>query len=191
MEQSMRRAVTAHRLPDVTVSMKPQRLDAAQLAALSRLSNVTAVEPRSLFATRVWVGERRERAIVIGVRDYAHQRADVVTLRSGAAPVTRQLLTDRNNKSAKGFAGGPGATARVIAADGGTRSLPITGTGSKLTGGQDDPSNDWITFYTNPETVATLSGASGYTSLGFRLRDASRPAAERTVAAIRDQLRAT
>jgi hypothetical protein len=74
MDQSMEREVAAHRLPDVTVSMKPLQLRAADLDALGRLPNVTAVEPRSLFATRVWVGERRDRAIVIGVPDYARQR---------------------------------------------------------------------------------------------------------------------
>ena len=191
MQKSMEREVTAHRLPDVTVSMKPLRLTPGQLAALGRLPNVTAVEPRSLFATRVWVGERRERAIVIGVPDYARQRADVVTIDSGAAPGPGALLTDRNNGSRKGFDADVGAMARVIAADGADRSLRIDGVGRKLTGGQDDPSNDWITLYATPQTVAALSGVPGYTSLAFRLRDDSRPAAERTVATVRDQLRAT
>jgi putative ABC transport system permease protein len=191
MVQSMEREVAAHRLPDVTVSMKPLQLTQAELAALGRLPNVTAVEPRSLFATRVWVGERRERAIVIGVPDYAGQRADVVTLDSGAAPGADAVLTDQNNGSRKGFDADAGAAARVIAADGGDHSLQISGVGRKLTGGQDDPSNDWITFYATPQTVATLSGAPGYTSLAFRLRDNSRPAAERTIGAVRDQLRAT
>ena len=48
----------------------------------------------------------------------------------------------------------------------------------------------YITFYADTKTVSALSGATGYTSLGFRLRDNSRPAAERTVAAIRNELRA-
>jgi putative ABC transport system permease protein len=191
MQQSMEREVAAHRLPDVTVSVKPLRLSAAELAALGRLPNVTAVEPRSLLATRVWVGEKRERAIVIGVPDYARQRADVVTIDSGVAPTTGAILTDQNNAKAKGFGAGAGSDARVIASDGSVHSLAIAGVGRRLTGGQDDPSNDWITFYATPQTVATLSGAAGYTSLGFRLRDNSRPAAERTVAAVRDRLRAT
>jgi hypothetical protein len=171
--------------------MTPLQLSAEQLAALGRLPNVTAVEPRSLFATRVWVGERRERAIVIGVPDYARQNADVVTIDSGAAPGAGAVLTDQNNGSRKGFDAGAGTAARVIAADGGDRSLQISGVARKLTGGQDDPSNDWITLYATPRTVAALSGAPGYTSLAFRLRDNSRPAAERTIAAVRDQLRAT
>ncbi len=39
--------------------------------------------------------------------------------------------------------------------------------------------------------MAALSGAPGYTSLALRLRDTRRAAAERTVAAVRDELRAT
>src|SRR5829696_4329628 len=191
MEQSMEREVAAHRLPDATVSMKPLQLSAAQLAALGRLPNVAAVEPRSLFATRVWVGERRERAIVVGVPDYAQQRADVVRIDSGAAPRGATLLTDQNNAKTKGFDAGAGADARVLAADGSVRSLQISGVGRNLTGGEDDPANDWITFYATSQTVAGLSGAPGYTSLALRLRDNSRPAAERTVAAIRERLRAT
>jgi putative ABC transport system permease protein len=191
MEQSMEREVAAHRLPDVTVSMKPLRLSAAALAALGRLPNVTAVEPRSLLATRVWVGEKRERAVVIGVPDYARQRADVVTIASGTPPSAGAILTDQNNAKAKGFDAGAGTDARVLAADGSVHALAIGGVGRKLTGGQDDPSNDWITFYATPQTVATLSGAPGYTSLAFRLRDNRRSAAERTVAAVRDQLRTT
>ena len=61
MDQAMKHEVAANRLPDVTVSMKPLALTNAELARLGRLPNVTALEPRSLFATRVFVGARRER----------------------------------------------------------------------------------------------------------------------------------
>ncbi len=191
MQRAMDREAAANRLPDVTVSMTPLELDAPQLAALDRLPNVTAVEPRSLFVTRVWVGERRERAIVVGVADFAHQQADVVFVDSGAAPGPGALLTDRNNARTKGFDAGAGASARLLAADGSVGTLPITGVARNLTDGEDDPSNDWITFYATPQTVARLSGTPGYTSLAFRLRDAGRPAAEQTIAAVRDRLRAT
>ena len=50
---------------------------------------------------------------------------------------------------------------------------------------------DFTTFYAPAETVAAIAGVEGYTSLAFRLRDANRAAAERTVAAVREQLRAT
>ena len=49
----MQKEVPPTSFPDLTVSMKPLALDAAQLAAPGPLPNVAAVEPRSFFATRV------------------------------------------------------------------------------------------------------------------------------------------
>lgn len=190
MAESMEREVAANRLPDVTVSMSPLELSAADLAALRALPDVSDVEPRSLFVTRVWVGERRERAIVVGVRDYARQRADVVSLDSGVVPAAGEVLTDHNNGSRKSFGARTGEDARVIAADGRTRALRISGVGRNLTSGEADLANDWITLYATDDTVAELSGRRGYTSLGLRLRDGSRQAAERAVADVRDELRA-
>jgi cell division protein FtsX len=188
LDRAMQREVVRSRQPDVTLSMPPLPLTGDELAALERLPNLAAVEPRSLFATRVWVGARREPAIVVGVPDYARQQADVVFVESGTAPRDGTVLTDRANASRKDFRG---EAARLLAADGSVRSLPISGVARNLTGGQDDLTNDWITFYATTGTVARLSGAPGYTSLGLRLRDPSRAAAERTVAAVRDHLRAT
>ena len=190
MQHAMDREVAANRSADVTVSMRPLELSAAQLEALGRVPNVTAVEPRSILTTRVWVGERREQAIVVGVRNYGRQSVDVVRLDSGTAPGAAAVLTDRSNARAKSFDAAMGESVRLLAADGSTRTLQVSGVGRNLTDGEDDPANDWITFYATPETVAALSGASGYTSLAFQLDDDSRAAAEQTVAAIRAHLRA-
>jgi hypothetical protein len=190
MERAMQREVATSLVPDVSVAMSPTALTQRDLDALERLPNVAAVEPRSMVVARVWVGERRERALVIGVPDFAGQRADVVTVDDGAAPRTGQLVTHRNNRARKGFAPQTGGTARIVAPDGSEQALPITGVARNLTKGETDLANDWITFYATPGTVAALSGARGWTSLGLRLDDPSRPAAERTIAAVRDELRA-
>ena len=190
MDQAMKHEVVANRLPDVTVSMKPLALSNAELARLARLPNVTALEPRSLFATRVFVGARRDKALIVGVRDFAHQQADVVALDSGAAPTTGTLLVDRNDTTHTKFHAGTGGSARALSATGRMESLPITGVARNLTGA-DRVVGGYITFYADMKTVSALSGATGYTSLGFRLRDNSRPAAERAVAAIRTELRAS
>lgn len=191
MQRSMDREVAANRLPDLAVSMAPLVLTDAQTADLARLSNVTAAEPRSLLATRVWVGERRERAIIVGVPDYARQRVDVVTVESGTAPASGAVLTDRNNADGKGLDVAAGDVVRVIAADGTTMPLTVSGVGRNLTNGEADLSNDWITLYSTPETLAELRGMPGYTTIGFRLADDSRQAAERTAGEVRDRLRAT
>src|SRR3954471_10573079 len=99
MGQSMKHEVTATRLSDLTVSMKPLKLSQAELARLQELPNVTTVEPRSLFATRVYVGARREKALLVGVPNFARQRADIVAVDSGATPAVDALLTDRNNRA--------------------------------------------------------------------------------------------
>ena len=139
-----------------------------------------------MFATRVWVGGRRERAIVVGVDDFSRQRADLVSIDSGRTPGADALLSDQANDG-KGFTG---ASVRLLT-PGGEHALPVSGVGRNLTGGEDDPTNDWITFYATTATVERLSGVRGYTSLALRLRDGHHAAAERTVAAVRDQLRAT
>ena len=59
MNRAMHAAVTSDRLPDLTVDTRPLRLDGARLAALAALPNVRAVEPRSLFGGRMYVGDRR------------------------------------------------------------------------------------------------------------------------------------
>src|SRR5437764_1783612 len=116
MDQAMKHEVAANRLPDVTVSMKPLALTNAELARLGRLPNVTAVEPRSLFATRVFVGARRDKALIVGVHDFAHQHADVVALDSGSAPTGGTLLVDRNDSTHTKFHAGIGGFARVLSA---------------------------------------------------------------------------
>ena len=189
MEQSMKREVAATKLADVTVSMKPLELNGAELARLEKLPNVATVEPRSLFATRVYIGDRRDKALVVGVADFARQRADIVAIDSGETPGAGTVLTDVNNRGHTAFDTLAGGTARVMTADGSVSRLPISGEGRNLTGA-DQVVGGFITFYATAQTVGRLSGAAGYTSLGFRLRDNSRAAAERTVAAIRDELRA-
>ena len=46
-DQMMQREIRASKLADVTVDTRPLPLTEAQLAALARLPNVAAVEPRS------------------------------------------------------------------------------------------------------------------------------------------------
>ncbi|HYF28410.1 MAG TPA: ABC transporter permease [Baekduia sp.] len=190
MEQAMLREVDRNRLPDVTVSMAPVDLDRADLEALRALPNVAAVEPRAMFPTRVWDGKRRERAVVVGVADFARQSADVVHIADGTAPPAGSVLTDVNNERQKGFDAQVGDVARVVGADGATRELAIAGTARNLTGGEDDPANDWVALYVSMQTMADLSGATGFTTLGLRLDDASPPAVQAAVAAVREELRA-
>jgi len=186
MQQSMDREIAANKLADLTLQTKPLLLSDAQMQRLRDLPNVEAVGAKSLFSTRIYVGARRQRALIMGVPDFDRQDVDVVTPMSGSAPVAGTVLTDNQNASKGKF---EGAAVRVVAVDGTVRKLPVSGEGRNLYGGSLAATEDFATFYASPATVATLSGDRGYTWFGLRLRDPSAAAADRTVAAVREELR--
>jgi putative ABC transport system permease protein len=188
MQQAMDRQIANTHLADLTVTMNPLPMSQAQLQAVGRVPNVVAVQPKSVFSTRIVVDGRRQKAVIIAVPDFANQRADVIGVNSGSAPRTGMLLTDNQNVSQNKFAGVRGAQVRVLAADGALHGLRVSGVGQNLSGGQ-IVVGGYAVFYATSETVAALSGAPGYTMLAMRLHDTSRAAAERTAATVRERLR--
>jgi putative ABC transport system permease protein len=190
MNRSMRAEVTADRLPDLTIYTRPLVLDHADLSALAALRNVRAVEPRSSFGGRVYVGARRAFAQVRGIPDFTSQRVNVVHVATGAAPTTNEVLTDVQNAKQGLLNVHAGQTVRIIGADGVVRSLRVTGEGRNLDGGQAVTSDDVIVLYASTATVASLSRAPGYDELFFKLADTRPAAVAATVAAIRQDLAA-
>lgn len=190
MNRAMRAAVTADRLPDLTVYMRPLPLDSAQLEVLRRLPNVSAVQPSSFFGGRVYGGYRRASVEVRGVLDFAHQRVNVVHVASGDAPGPGAVLTDVQNADQGLLSVGAGGVARIIGADGATRALGVSGEGRNLSGGQDAAADGVIVFYATVQTVASLSGVHGFDTLAFRLADTRPAAVSATVAAVRRRLAA-
>lgn len=188
MDKAMQKEVAANRLPDLTLSTKPLALTASQLAALRRLPNVQAADGRSYFQTRVWVGERRVKAVVVATPDYAHQGVDVVSLISGAPPTGIGVLSEVQNGKDGRFAGKEGSKIRIVGVGGRTLTAPVTGVARNMIGGQAAKGLDAVVLYSTPTVLARLGADPGYSSLEFRLTDTSKAAADRTVAAARTYL---
>jgi len=188
MDRAMNREIAANRLADVTITVKPLPLSAAQLKVLGRLANVAAFDPRATFYARVFVGARRQKAFLVGKTSFAHQTVDVVTVTAGSAPGAGEVLSDVQNAAYGRSIGTTGGSVRLIAGNGRVVSLPISGEGRNLTGAQIVSEDGDVVLYTTAPTVAALSGTPGYTRLAFRLHDASSPAAHRTVNEIRQYL---
>ena len=188
-DRMMQKEVRSSQLADLVVYTRPLELDRSQLAALGRLPNVTAVDGRSFYATRAYVGDRRVTTSVLGVPDFARQRVDIVHLASGTAPRAEEALTEVQNARQGTYAGAVGDQLTVLGADGLPRMIEITGEGRNMTMGLDVVDGGAIVLYTTPATVADLSGTPGFTSLSFRLRDTSRAAADATTAAVARYLR--
>ena len=190
MNRAMSAEVTADRLPDLTIYTRPLALDRAQLAALTAVPNVRAVEPRSSFGGRVYVGARRAFAQVLGVPDFTRQDVNVVHVASGVAPGMAAVLTDVQNVKQGLLDVHAGQTVRIIASDGAVRSLRVSGEGRNLDGGQTVTSDGVIVLYATPATVASLSRTPGYDELFFNLADTRPAAVNATIAAIRHALAA-
>ncbi len=188
MSRAMDREITANKLADVTVTVKPLPLTAAQIQALGSLPNVAAFEPRATFSTRVYIGSRRQKAFVIGKPSFADQTVDVVAVTAGSVPPQGALLTDVQNSSYGRGVGGTGGSVRLIAGDGSIVSLPVSGVARSLTGGQIVAQDGFATLYATAQTVAALSGSPGFTRLAFRLHDPSTAAAHQTETDIRRYL---
>jgi putative ABC transport system permease protein len=190
MDKAMQKEVDANRLPDLTLSTKPLALPPAQLTALRRLPNVKGADGRSYFQTRIWIGERRVKAIVVAVPDYAHQGVDVVSLVSGTSPVGMGVLSDVQNDKQGRFSGKEGSAIRIVGVAGRTLTVPVTGVARNLIGSQAAKGLDAVVLYSRPALLAKLGADPGYSSLEFRLVDPSKAAAERTAAAARSYLAA-
>ena len=188
MNRAMSAEVAADRLPDLTIYTRPLVLDQAQLAALAAVPDVRAVEPRSSFGGRVYVGARRAFAQVLGIPDFTSQTVNVVHVASGAAPGTGAVLTDTQNTRQGLLSVQAGQIVRIIAADGAVRSLQVSGEGRNLDGGQTVTSDGVIVLYATPATVASLSRTPGYDQLFFTLADTRPAAVNATIAAIRRTL---
>lgn len=190
MDRSMRAEVAADRLPDLTVHTRPLVLDSAQMAKLAALPNVRAVQARSFFGGRMYVGARRAYVQVRGVPDFGRQRVDVVHVATGAPPQTGEVLSDVQNAKQGLLHVRPGQIVRVIGADGIVRRLRVSGEARNLDGGQTASSDGVVVLYATAPTVASLNGGTGYAELLFRLADTRSGAVGATVAAVRQALAA-
>lgn len=191
MNTAMQKEVQANKLPDLTLSTKPLTVAPSQLAALGRLPNVSAAGGFSYFQTRVWVGERRLKALVVGVPDWAHQTVDVVSVVSGATPTSGSVLTDIQNAKQGRYFGKAGDRIRILGVRDSTVTAPVAGVARNLMiGGQQAAANNLVVLYSTPQLITRLGGDAGFSSLEFRLRDTSPMAADRTAARVKTYLAA-
>jgi putative ABC transport system permease protein len=189
MDATMHAAVVSDRLPDLTVYTHPVQAD-GQLARLSALPNVRAVEAGSEFGGQMEIGARRAYVYVRGIPSFSRQRVDVVHLTSGSLPRSGEVLVDVQDGTQGLLQVRRGDTISVIAADGGSRLLRVSGVAENLDGGQLAVSQGDVVLYALPATVASLSGATGSTRFSFRLEVTRRAAVDTTLAAIRRTLAA-
>ncbi len=185
MNRAMTAEVAQARLYDLQIPVSDVTLSAAQLSTLARLPDVTAVTARSVFATRAFIDGQRVPAEVWGVPDFAAQPVDQVITTSRPGP--GQVLVDVQDAGRGIYRGSTGDTVALQAGDGTVRTLTVAGSGRSMALSQDTQTGHLV-LYATQATVQRLGGFGGVNMLEVRLRDASQPAAQAAVAAVRSFL---
>ncbi len=175
------------RMYNIRINVEDVVLNGTNVHELGELDNVKDVEPRAIVWGRMYIGERRGYAVVIGVEDFADQRIDVVNRLSGALPGPMEVLTEEANSVNGVFQGEAGGTFPFIDHDGRNVELRISGVGSSLV--YSPPTYDGIAvLYTGIGTARALANMSGFNSLSFLVDDQGKGAIDATIEDIRDYL---
>jgi len=187
MDQAMEDEIAQANIYNIQLNVEDVDLTETNLQEIEAIDNVESFEARTLFFTKIYVGERRNDAIFVGVDDFDNQDVDVVIKKSGDYPDDLEVMTESANGRAGVFEKEKGESVKVIAADGSELDLGITGEASSLlySGG---PNQGIAVFYASVETVQSLGNLTGYNLLSFRLDDASQDASEESVEDIRSYL---
>ncbi|UCE74437.1 MAG: FtsX-like permease family protein [Methanomassiliicoccales archaeon] len=187
MDASMEQEVEDSNMYDVRIWVSDLVLNESQMKGLEGLDNVNALEGRSVFYTRMYIGERRNDVIVIGVEDFVKQNVDIVAKDSGNIPGYMELLADRNMERANLYDSKAGDMVRIYDFEGNVQELKITGSGHSLLY-SDYPMFGLAVFYADVETVHLLSNTSGMNIISFDLEKNTPQDADKAIADIEGYL---
>jgi len=171
---------------NIRSGMQNVNLTDTNIEDLEALDNVEKVEPKLVFFTRIYIKERRNDAIFIGVRDFHDMRVDRIKLSEGRYPGEMEVLTDDGNSRNFLFMGGIGDDVRVIDSDGEEVELHLTGMGRTLT--YDQSAYGVAVFFAGIETIRALSNTTGYNSISIDLEETSEVDMEVAIASVKGYL---
>ncbi len=187
MDQAMENEIEKANIYNVQLNVADVDLTDENLQEIEAIENVESFEARTVFFTKIYIGDRRNDAFFVGVEDFENQDLDVIIKDSGSNPGTNEIMTESANIRSDVFTKGRGKDVKTIVADGSERELGISGeAGSLLYSSY--PTVGVAVFYADVETVRSLGNITGYNLLSFRLEDSGQKESERTVEDIRSYL---
>ena len=187
IDEAMAKDVKQSNLYNLQVTVNDLTLNDTQLAGLAKVDNVRSVETKSVFYTRMYIGERRNDAILVGVRDFAHQNVDIVGLDSGSAPKPGEILTDESNDRYAVYSDGTGDIARIYDGSGQVRQMKISGVAHCLQY-SGYASEGVVVLYAELATVNAISNTTGINVIEFTLDRTGSTDIEKTVSDVQAYL---
>jgi len=186
-DRGVQAELKAEKMHNIGIRVTDVPLTAEQLDSLGSLANVDQMSPQAELLVTIEIGGRRERALLVGIADYADQSVDVVRVTSGEAPRGMQVLTDQGNEANAVISLSEGDDISVQDATGTANRLLVTGVGKNFIHSGATRGGVAV-FYTSLDAIEQVSGRTGFTNLNFTLKDTDPAAMARTVEVIRDYL---
>jgi putative ABC transport system permease protein len=170
MDRAMADRIEEDRLHDVRVFSGDVVLDASDLRALEQIDGVDVVDSRTTFPTRLFIGDRREDVLVVGVGSFDNQEVNAVVVDEGAAPGPDQAVTDAQNQRSGRFDGTVGTVVEIEDTSGRLHEVTISGEGDTLVFSQFAAAERAV-LYVPQETANDLAGSVGVTSVELTVDD--------------------
>ncbi len=181
MDMTMVNEVEDSNLYDVSATMMETNLTDQNKLELAELENVEDVESRFMFFTRIFIGERRNDALIIGVDDFNDQSIDIIDKTKGEFPTHLELMADSENHRSGLIGASTGDTVKIYDSTGQLMEMGVSGVGHTLR--YDHPNWGVAVFYTTVDTARMLANGSGYNLLLMDLDSNSDKDIETTIAA--------
>ncbi|MBN1389016.1 MAG: FtsX-like permease family protein [Candidatus Thermoplasmatota archaeon] len=170
VDQAMQDEIRDSNMHDVLLRFNDTELDHDILGSLDDLDNVRSSEAMFILYTRIYIGERRNIAWVVGVPDLRNMSVDRISIEKGHAPTAGNggLLMERSNIDLDLLSSGIDSQVRMYDSSGDIREMNIMGIAhNPYFSGK--PFEQIAMFYTDLETVHDLANASGYNMLSIDL----------------------
>lgn len=161
-----------------------------QLGALRTVTNVEALDTRTLGVSQIRVGERTEGVILVGVEDFDRQHVNIVSVEEGTFPsADGQLVTDYENARTGRYRGRVGDSVAVRSHTGAWVEFEVAGRGGTLRYSS-EVGDDAPVLYMSNADVQEVMGYPAPNSIDVIATDPSPTAVATMVATLRSDLAA-
>lgn len=154
---------------DIRFFVSDATLSAPEMAEVELIDGVTAVDARTVHATRMFIGDRREDVLVVGVQSIDAQQVNIVSIDRGKAPGPADAITDGQNRRSGRFDGSPGTTVSIEDHTGRRHPMTVSGEGDTLAFSQE--ASEQVVIYVLQATANALAGSRGVNSVELTVDD--------------------
>jgi len=184
MSRAMTDRIAEDKLHDIRFLTGDVVLSSSDRSSIEQIANVSALEVRTIFPTRVFFGDRREDAWLIGVESFDDQRVNAVIVDEGSPPATAEVVTDGQNQRSGRFSEGVGAEVQLEDVNGSLLPVTVSGRGDSL--GFSQIAAERVVLYESQDGVNELAGTRGVNSIELTVDDPAR--ASEVAEAVRNEL---